>query len=505
MSGPTALNPRDPREVGPYRLLKRLGSGGQGTVFLGIDASGAGGADLVAVKVLNTDFQDTGRLKWVLNRELASARSVAGFVTAQVIAFDLDAEPPYIVTEFVDGPTLQDEVLEGRGPLRGSRLADVAIQTVIALEAIHAANVVHCDFKPGNIMLGPGGVKVIDFGIARAWDSVYQAASRVFGSAHFMAPEQVSNEPLGPPVDMFAWASTMIFAATGRYAFAGSNPVAVALKVVQDEPDLHGLTGPLADLVTACLHKEPARRPTAAQVRQALMAPATQRMPGPAARQLASLETAVLDSGQPPAPPAITAPLVPKRRGRVGRVLAALLLLALVGAGAGFAWWQWDRGGAGVAGPSTPPDPNLVSLQAFAGNRSLADCSPLPPNERQLLRRSCAGAGVEATYSLYKTSPVDERAEERKRVARIHDKNSPEDCRRGTGISPDGRRGEYIEYTYRASDDDKWYVAIWWDDGIDRPDGSAVMTMRQAWDHNESDPARSLREVWLSWGYRLAG
>src|SRR4051812_46612371 len=214
MGGVMELGARDPREVGPYRLLKKLGGGGQGTVYLGTD----GGPEPVAVKVLNTDFHDTGRLKSTLNTELASAQSVAAFVTAGVITFDLDADPPYIVTEFVDGPTLQDEVIDGRGPLRGSRLADVAIQTVIALEAIHGANVVHCDFKPANIILGPGGVKVIDFGIARAWEQVHQAASRVIGSAHFMAPEQVDNRPLGPAVDMFAWGSTMVFAATGKFA-----------------------------------------------------------------------------------------------------------------------------------------------------------------------------------------------------------------------------------------------------------------------------------------------
>jgi len=523
MSAPTELTPRDPRQVGPYRLLKRLGGGGQGTVYLGTD----GGEDPVAVKVLNTDFQDTGRLKPALNRELASAQSVAAFVTAQVIAFDLDADPPYIATEFVDGPTLEDEVRDGRGPLRGSRLADVAIQTVIALEAIHAANVIHCDFKPGNIMLGRGGVKVIDFGIARAWESAYQTASRVIGSAHFMAPEQVDNKPLGPPVDMFSWGSTMVFAATGRHAFPGSNPVAVGLRVMQDEPELHGLTGPLADLVRACLEKDPARRPTAAEVRRALMAPSQPRSrnaPSSTAQSstaqsstvrsstaqssTAQSSTAQSSTAQPASAPAAASVLAgsagpPKRRGRLGRVLVAVLLLALVGAGAGWAWRQWDRGGAASDTPSTPPDPNLAALQAFAGELPVGQCPPLTPNERQSARRSCTFDGSLVTLSLYKTGPVDERSEERKRVVRIHDKNSPPACKRATGVSPDGRRGEYIEYTYRAGDDNKWYVAIWWDDGIDKPDGSAVMTMRQAWDGNQNDPAAALREKWLSWGYRL--
>lgn len=475
MSGPSELGSQDPRVVGPYRLLKRLGTGGQGTVYLGTD----GGDEPVAVKVLDTDFADTGRLKTALNRELASAQSVAGFVTAQVITFDLDADPPYIVTEFVDGPTLYDEVREHRGPLHGSRLADVAIQTVIALEAIHAANVIHCDFKPGNIMLGPGGVKVIDFGIARAWEEVYQAASRVFGSAHFMSPEQADNRPLGPSTDMFSWGATMVFAATGDYPFPGFNPVAVALKIVQDEPDLHGFEGPLADLIRACLHKDPSRRPTAAQVRQALMAPATQQF------------------SMPPEPP----PSAPRRRrrGRVGLVIALVVLVLLAGAGGAYLRWNADSREPTATG-STAPDPQLQTLQTFAGKRSLADCRDLTPNSKQLVRRSCAADGTSAVYSLFKPG---EREKERANVVRLHERDAPEDCRMQVGISPDGRRGDYIEYVYLAGEDNKWYVATWWDDGISNERGGGVMTMRKEWDRDPDDPARELREAWLALGYQL--
>jgi hypothetical protein len=180
-----------------------------------------------------------------------------------------------------------------------------------------------------------------------------------------------------------------------------------------------------------------------------------------------------------------------------------VLLLALVGAGAGWAWRQWDRGGAPAVTPSTPPDPNVVALQEFAKPRSLDGCDPLDPNERQLARRSCTADGTVVTYSLYRTTPRDERTEERKRVVRIHNGAAGE-LRRGTGTSPDGRRGEYIEYTYKAGDDNKWYAAIWWDDGIDNPAGSAVMTMRTPWDGSTEDPARPLRERWLSWGYQLS-
>jgi hypothetical protein len=292
-----------------------------------------------------------------------------------------------------------------------------------------------------------------------------------------MAPEQVDNRPLGPPADMFSWGATMVFAATGQYAFPGSNPVTVGLRVVQDEPDLYGLGGPLGDLVRACLHKDPAQRPTAAQVRAALMAPS-------------------VTNSQQPAPP-------PERRRRPALLALGVLLILLTAAGGGYGWWSRTRDGGG--GYTTPKDPNLVALQNFAGDRNLDDCRDITANDRQYLRRSCAADGGEATYSLYRNKAVDERAAERDRVIRIHDKNSPAACLRKIGVSPDGRRGEYIEYTYRAGDDNKMYVAIWWDDGLSNPQGSGVMTMRKAWDKTTIDPAASLRSIWLGWGYQLAG
>ena len=517
MGGVTELSARDPREVGPYRLLKRLGGGGQGTVYLGTD----GGEDPVAVKVLNTDFVDTGRLKSTLNRELASAQSVAAFVTAGVITFDLDADPPYIVTEFVDGPTLQDEVLDGRGVLRGSRLADLAIQTVIALEAIHGANVVHCDFKPANIILGPGGVKVIDFGIARAWEQMHQAASRVVGSAHFMAPEQVENRPLGPAVDMFAWASTMVFAATGKFAFEGNTPLAVGVNVVQSEPKLHGLTGPLADLVLACLNKDPGRRPTAAQARQTLMAPAGQRpafepvayQPGQASP--APYEPTVYEPVSPspafepprPYPTAVGGVLPPPRqRTRRGGRVALVFLLVLVilgGAGAtGYLWWVRSQPGGGVPGGSgDDADPALAALRTFAGKQSLDGCSALTPTARQVARRSCVIDGQQVTYVLYKPG---ERDAERKKVVTNHDKNSPQACLRTTAFSPDGRQGEYIEYVYKSGEDGKWYAAAWWDDDRSDTGGEGVLNMRMAWDKKSQDPSVPLRDKFVGWGYRLS-
>ena len=353
---------------------------------------------------------------------------------------------------------------------------------------------------------------MIDFGIARAWESVYQTASRVIGSAHFMAPEQVDNKPLGPPVDMFSWGSTMVFAATGRHAFPGSNPVAVGLRVVQDEPELHDLdraagrpgarlpdqgSGPAAHRGRGTPDADGAGRPARHGHRP--VRHRHHRGPCRPARDPPHAGPARSAAGR-----AGTATRAAAAAGPGRPVLLTVLLLALVGAGAGWAWRQRDRGGGTSATPSASPDPNLTALQAFAGDIQVGQCPPLTPDRlRQAARRSCTVDGSLVTFSLYKAGPVDERSEERKRVLRIHENNSPAACKRATGVSRDGRRGEYIEYTYLAGDDKKWYVAIWWDDGIDNPDGAGVMTMRQAWDNNENDPAAALREKWLSWGYKL--
>ena len=176
------------------------------------------------------------------------------------------------------------------------------------------------------------------------------------------------------------------------------------------------------------------------------------------------------------------------------------MLLLLAAGGAGYFWFNRDT--TSTAGPDpapTTPDANLVALQSFAADRSLAGCSAIPPNDKQLLRRSCTEDGVVATYSLFKPG---EREKERAYVARLHDRDC-ENCERSNALSPDGRRGEYIEYVYQAAENQKWYAAAWWDDGITNPQGAGVMTMRKEWDQNPDDPAGELREIWLGWGYEL--
>ncbi|MCG5436248.1 serine/threonine-protein kinase [Micromonospora foliorum] len=250
----------DPVTAGPYRLVGRLGAGGQGVVYLGEDDAG----DRVAVKMVNVDLSDP-RARSQFVKEIAAARRVAPFCTAQVLFAEVDGERPYVVSEFIEGLTLHRHVRE-RGPVTGNALHRLAVGTVTALAAIHSAGVVHCDLKPDNVVLGEDGPRVIDFGIARALGNTETASSRVMGTTAYMAPERFRNDAIGPPCDIFAWAATIAFAAGGRPPFGNDSLFAVMHRVLHDAPDLPALPPVLDELIRECLAKDPADRPAAERV-----------------------------------------------------------------------------------------------------------------------------------------------------------------------------------------------------------------------------------------------
>ncbi|WP_326563889.1 serine/threonine-protein kinase [Micromonospora peucetia] len=247
----------DPVAAGPYRLVGRLGAGGQGVVYLGEDDQG----HQVAVKMINMDLSDA-RARSQFMKEIAAARRVVPFCTAQVLFADVDGERPYVVSEFIEGPTLYRHVRE-HGPVAGNALHRLAVGTATALAAIHRSDVVHCDLKPDNVVLGRDGPRVIDFGIARAIGVTETVTSRVMGTTAYMAPERFRNDSVGPPCDVFAWAATIAFAAGGRPPFGSDSLFAVMHRVLNDPPDLPPLPPGLDELIRQCLAKDPADRPEA--------------------------------------------------------------------------------------------------------------------------------------------------------------------------------------------------------------------------------------------------
>jgi eukaryotic-like serine/threonine-protein kinase len=254
---PKPLETGDPETLGRFELLARLGEGGQGIVYLG---RGPGpGEERVAVKVLRSSV-DTEVLQR-LARELEAIHKVQPFVTARVIEAATQGERRYIVSEFIDGPSLQERV-DARGPLPEGELQRLAVGTATALTAIHGAGVVHRDFKPANVLLGPDGPRVVDFGIARLIDAPTMT-SGVIGTPSYISPEQLSGARPTSAVDIFAWAVTMIFAATGRPAFGGDSVMAVMHRILTEQPDVSGVPASLLPVIRDCLNKDPTRRPTA--------------------------------------------------------------------------------------------------------------------------------------------------------------------------------------------------------------------------------------------------
>ncbi|SEH03188.1 Serine/threonine protein kinase [Nonomuraea solani] len=277
MPEPEAPHSDDPAEIAGYTLIGRLGEGGQGTVHLATAADGT----KVALKLLRADLVGDAEASQRFVREVALARRVAPFCTAQVLDTGLDGGRPYIVSEYVEGPTLA-EVVRNEGPRTGASLHRLAISTVTALTAIHQAGVVHRDFKPSNVLLAADGPRVIDFGVAKALDLTSTLTAGVVGTPAFMAPEQFGDAVPGPSADMFAWAGTMLYAATGRYPFGQDSLPAVIGRILTAEPDAGRIEDPaLRALVLDCLAKDPARRPGAGEALDRLLGMSPRATPRP--------------------------------------------------------------------------------------------------------------------------------------------------------------------------------------------------------------------------------
>ncbi|MFJ7268751.1 protein kinase [Streptomyces sp. NPDC099050] len=252
------LRDGDPRAIGGYVLIARLGSGGMGTVYSGRAASGR----LVAVKLVHQQFAGDPEFRTRFRQEVAAARRVSGAFTAAVVDADPDAERPWMATQLVPGRTLGARV-KSDGPLRGSALRVLALGLVEALRELHTTGVIHRDLKPDNVMLTDDGPRVIDFGISRAaGQQTLTSTGQILGTPPYMSPEQLSAPArVRPSSDVFSLGSVLVFAATGRGPFDAESHYMTAYRVVSDAPDITGLADALRDVVGACLSKEAAARP----------------------------------------------------------------------------------------------------------------------------------------------------------------------------------------------------------------------------------------------------
>ncbi|UWE07589.1 serine/threonine-protein kinase [Actinacidiphila bryophytorum] len=439
------LGADDPQRIGTYRLLGRLGTGGMGRVFLARSDRGR----TVAVKLVRAELAAQEEFRSRFRREVLAARRVGGAWTAPVLDADTEADIPWVATGYVAGPSLQ-QVVKDYGPLPERSVTVLAAGLAHALADIHAAGLVHRDLKPSNVMITIDGPRVIDFGIARALETVADGSptlthtGAMVGSPAFMSPEQVRGDRVTPACDVFCLGSVLAYAATGLQPFgaASSGVHAQMFRIVQEPPDLDAVPDGLRALVSACLVKEPEKRPSLPEVLELIGPPGDEAPDTPAGRvepwlpgaivaqlgrhavQLLELEAAAPSGAEeaapaaasvpvpappvqaaapvqapaptpPPAPTAVAAPepaAAPPvtRRGRRGALVAVLTLLAVI-AGATTAYvvvQEKDRGNdARQAPPSGTPRPRPPAPRPHRRPRRPRPRPPRRPASRPRRRR----------------------------------------------------------------------------------------------------------------------
>ncbi|MFF4499343.1 protein kinase [Streptomyces sp. NPDC001401] len=253
------LHKDDPKSVGGYKLVDRLGSGGMGVVYWGRSRSGRD----VAVKVVHAQYAEDKVFRARFRQEIESVRKVSGAFTAPVVDADPEAIRPWMATQYVPGSSLAERIRD-HGALKGTELRRLALGLVEALQDIHRAGVVHRDLKPANVLMAEDGPRVIDFGISRAAENhqTLTETGQMIGTPPFMSPEQFTDaRTVGPASDVFSLAALLVFSATGRGPFDADSPYLTAFRVVHEAPGLDGVPGPLRAVLERCLVKDAADRP----------------------------------------------------------------------------------------------------------------------------------------------------------------------------------------------------------------------------------------------------
>ncbi|MFC5807396.1 PQQ-binding-like beta-propeller repeat protein [Streptomyces heilongjiangensis] len=263
------LTQHDPRRIGPFEVLGRLGAGGMGLVYLARSASGR----RVAIKTVRTELAEDQLFRVRFTREVEAARAVSGFYTAAVVDADPRAAVPWLATAYVPAPSLE-EIVNDCGPLPVQAVRWLAAGVAEALQSIHGAGLVHRDLKPSNVLVVEDGPRVIDFGIASGVSNTRLTMTNVaVGTPAYMSPEQAKDSrSVTGASDVFSLGSMLVFAATGHAPFHGANPVETVFMLLREGPDLSGLPDELRPLIESCMQMDPTARPNPADL-QAQLAP----------------------------------------------------------------------------------------------------------------------------------------------------------------------------------------------------------------------------------------
>ncbi|MFI2485612.1 serine/threonine-protein kinase [Promicromonospora kroppenstedtii] len=269
MPEPAALRSGEPRTVGPFRIRARLGSGGMGDVYLG---SGKRGRE-VAIKLIRGAALHDDEFRARFRREVRAVATVRSRHIANLVDADPEAEVPWLATEYVPGPTLS-QALAADGPLPEAVVLEVVRGVAEALQAVHRANLVHRDVKPGNVILGPGGPRLIDLGVVATTDATrVTMTGQPVGTPMYMAPEQAAGSRATAAADVWALGALAYYAATGRHLYEGDHPAVVLYRVSAQDPSYDDAPAYLRPLLDACLVRDPERRASLTMVLRSLGVP----------------------------------------------------------------------------------------------------------------------------------------------------------------------------------------------------------------------------------------
>ncbi|MEV7520651.1 serine/threonine-protein kinase [Streptomyces sp. NPDC091371] len=392
-----------PARVGPFRIVAVLGQGGMGRVLLGVAADGR----LVAVKEVHAELAEDDGFRARFRREVEASRKVSGAYTAAVIDADPEAETPWLASEFVPGPSLQQA-----GALPEDAVRRLAAGLAQALADVHRAGLIHRDLKPSNVLLAEDGVRVIDFGIVRAVGDQTKIThtGALIGSPAFMSPEQVLGQELTPAADVFSLGATLVMACTGSAPFAAASVPRLLHEVVYAEPDLSAVPPALRGIIAPCLAKDPAARPSPQELLTMVGAvePSARPWPEPVNALIVAQRARLAGLVATPEPPGAEGRVVkPGRRSRrrTRLLVAAGIVAVLVAAGLTFGRPVVEEVYYSAV-PEDVPTPGTVPLTQVADKYA----GPLPSTCADVEGKVAVPAGYEpspGTSGIWKSPDAE--------------------------------------------------------------------------------------------------
>ncbi len=255
------LRDTDPRKVGNWSIAARIGSGGMGTVYLGVSKTGV----TAAVKVLHEGYSDNPVLRERLSREAETLSSLDSPHIAKLIDSDVSSKIPWIATEYIAGPSL-DQFIASNGPLDAASWETLAVALASALQVSHQKGIVHRDIKPENIVLSPTGPMLIDFGIAKIIEQTGLTTTDTnLGTPAWLSPEQIETANVTFSSDMFSMGSVLAFAGSGTPPFGWGPSQAVIFRITNNKANLEGLSDSQRNLVQGIHEVDPQSRHSASE------------------------------------------------------------------------------------------------------------------------------------------------------------------------------------------------------------------------------------------------